>query len=41
MSLCTVDARHETVDELRYAFVRVKVKKIWAGLFYIALATKG
>ena len=39
--ICAVDLEHQTIDVLRRMFPSVMVRTYAAGLFYIAVATKG
>lgn len=38
--ICAVGLGHQTIGELRRLFASVEVRQYWAGLIYIAMATK-
>lgn len=39
--ICAVNMSHQTLPELRRAFIDVRVRHYWLGMFFIAVAEKG
>src|SRR3972149_6574846 len=40
MRVCTVDGSHRSLEAILHAFGDVKVRPYWAGMLYVAVATK-
>jgi len=40
MRVCTVDGSHRSLEAILHAFGDVKVRPCWAGMLYVAVATK-